>query len=130
MNERQMYGGSCHCGRIVFELQAQIKGAVECNCSLCRRLGALWLSVPEQDLRIRAGGENLVLYQFGTRTARHYFCRHCGVAPFSRPRLDPARWSVNLRCVEDLDLSKLAIRPFDGENWEEAAQAIEVQDQS
>jgi len=84
---RRIYQGSCH----------------------CRRLGALWQEVPEQDLEVLAGGENLSLYQFGTRTAQHYFCRHCGIAPFSRPRTDPSRWAVNLRCLEDLELSRLTI---------------------
>jgi hypothetical protein len=125
-NARRTYQGSCHCGRVRFELQAHITTALECNCSLCRRMGALWLGVPEEDLRILAGGEYLTLYQFGTRTAQHYFCRHCGITPFSRPRLDPTRWAVNLRCLEDLDLSTLTIRPFDGENWEEAAKAFQV----
>ena len=122
-NDRRTYQGSCHCGRVRFELQAHISTALECNCSFCRRLGALWLGVPEKDLKVLAGGEYLALYQFGTRTARHYFCRHCGIAPFSRPRLDPTRWAVNLRCLEGLDLSVLPIRHFDGENWEQAAKA-------
>jgi hypothetical protein len=104
-NDRRTYQGSCHCGRVRFELQAPIASALECNCSFCRRLGALWWGVAEEDLKVLAGGEYLTLYQFGTRTARHYFCRHCGIAPFSRPRLDPTRWAVNVRCLEDLDLS-------------------------
>jgi hypothetical protein len=106
---RRRYEGSCHCGRIRYQVQAHVTAAVDCNCSYCRRLGALWLEVPEPDLKVLAGGENLSLYQFGTRTAQHYFCRHCGIAPFSRPRLDPSRWAVNLRCLEDLDLSRLTI---------------------
>ncbi len=68
----------------------------------------------------------LTLYQFGTLTAKHYFCRHCGVSPFTRPRLDPARWAVNLRCIDALDLSSLEIQEFDGVNWEEAAKAIDA----
>ena len=75
-----------------------------------------------------AGGENLSLYQFGTRTAQHYFCRNCGIAPFSRPRIDPTRWAVNLRCLDDLELSILPRRTFDGAHWEQAATAF--QDQS
>lgn len=108
-NDRRTYQGSCHCGRVRFKLQAHITTALECNCSFCRRLGALWLGAPEPDLKVLAGGEYLTLYQFGTRTARYYFCRHCGIAPFSRPRPDLTRWAVNLRCLEDLDLSVLTL---------------------
>jgi hypothetical protein len=109
--DRRIYEGSCHCGRIRFKVQAHVTTALDCDCSYCRRVGALWLEVPEPDLQVLAGGEHLSLYQFGTRTAQHYFCRHCGIAPFSRPRTDPSRWAVNLRCLEDLDLSRLTIVP-------------------
>jgi hypothetical protein len=123
--DRRTYQGSCHCGRVRFKVQAHITTALECNCSYCRRAGSLWLGAPEKDLEVLAGGENLSLYQFGTRTARHYFCRHCGIAPLSRPRLDPIRWAVNLRCLEDLDPSALPLRPFDGANWKQAAKAFQ-----
>jgi hypothetical protein len=125
-DDRRSYPGSCHCGRVRFKVQApRITAALECNCSYCRRVGALWLCVAQKDLKVLAGGEHLALYQFGTRTAQHYFCRHCGIAPFSRPRLDPKRWAANLRCLEELDLSALTLRRFDGENWEKAAKALQ-----
>ncbi|HTV77652.1 MAG TPA: GFA family protein [Steroidobacteraceae bacterium] len=113
-DDRPTHQGSCHCGRLQFRLRGAITLALDCNCSFCRRAGALWLPVQDADLEVVAGGEELVLYQFGTRTAQHYFCRHCGIAPFSRPRRDPNRWAVNARCIGDLDLSGLRIEPFDG----------------
>lgn len=119
-----IHRGSCHCGKVTFEFHARLDYAVECNCSLCRRKGALWHGVPEPNLRILSGEEDLVLYQFLTKTAKHYSCRHCGVAPFSRPRLDPRMWVVNVRCVDGVDLSALPLRKFDGEHWEEAARAL------
>lgn len=124
MTDHQTYLGSCHCGRVKFELQATIAYAMECNCSLCRRKGALWHGASDKTLRIVSGEEDLTLYQFGTLTAKHYSCRHCGISPFTRPRLDPARWAVNLRCIDALDLSSLEIQKFDGVNWEEAAKAL------
>jgi hypothetical protein len=57
-------------------------------------------------------------------TAKHYSCRHCGVHPFSRPRLDPSRWAVNVRCIDGLDVTSLRVMHFDGANWEEAARAL------
>jgi hypothetical protein len=62
-----------------------------------------------------------VLYQFNTKTAKHYFCRHCGIQPFIRPRLDPSRWAFNARCIDGFEPSSVEIRSFDGANWEEAA---------
>lgn len=63
-------------------------------------------------------------YQFNTRTAKHYFCRHCGVHPFTRPGLDPNAWAVNVRCIDSVDLTAIEVRPFGGENWEAAAKEL------
>src|SRR5262245_10285254 len=121
---RQAYQGSCHCGRVTFELQARLDYVVDCNCSLCRRRGALWCGVSDANLHILSGESELVLYQFNTMTAKHYFCPHCGIHPFTRPRLDPTRWAVNVRCIDGVDLASLPVRSFDGEHWEEAPKAF------
>jgi hypothetical protein len=121
---QQTYRGSCHCGRVTFELDAEIRRVTECNCSICRRRGALWHGATEASLRILNGEPELTLYQFGTKTAKHYFCRHCGVTPFIRPRLDPSRWAVNVRCLDGVDPKALPVAAFDGEHWEEAAESL------
>ena len=118
------YRGACHCGRVTFELQAKLDYVVECNCSMCRRRGAIWHPASEANLRILTGESELALYQFNTMKAKHYFCRHCGIHPFTRPRLDPTRWAVNVNCIDGLDLSSVEVRSFDGEHWEEAAKAF------
>jgi len=74
-------------------------------------------------LRILAGEPELATYQFNTRKAKHYFCKHCGVHLFHRPRTDPSRWSVNARCLTNLDIPSLPVTTFDGRNWEAAARA-------
>jgi hypothetical protein len=61
--------------------------------------------------------------KFNTKTATHYFCKHCGTHTFHRPRLNPKLWSVNARCLRDSDLGSLPITLFDGRNWEAAARA-------
>ena len=118
------YKGSCHCSRVTFELDAKVDYAVYCNCSICRRRGALWATATDSTLRIVTGEPELTLYQFNTGTAKHYFCRHCGIHPFARPRINPGVWVVNLRCVDGIDLDSLPVKRFDGEHWEEAAKAF------
>jgi hypothetical protein len=113
--------GSCHCRLVTFEVTSTLDYAIDCNCSLCRRKGAMWHPVAQGAVRILTGENELTLYRFHTMQAKHLFCRHCGIHPFTRPRLDPTRWSVNLRCIDDIDLAGLRIVPFDGRNWEEAA---------
>jgi hypothetical protein len=116
------YRGSCHCGRVTFEVDADLSALTECNCSLCRRKGALYIPVRSiERVRIVTGESELSLYQFNTGAAKHYFCRHCGIHPFHRPRIAPEGWSVNARCLEDVDLDPLPRRHFDGQNWEQAA---------
>ena len=113
------YQGGCHCGRVRFELQASIDHLVYCNCSICRIRGATWHGAKESELRIVAGEDELVLYQFGTGAAKHYFCRHCGIHTIARPRLDPSIWVVNALCIDDLDASTLPVHQFNGANWDQ-----------
>lgn len=120
----ETHQGSCHCRRVTFEVDARLDYVIDCNCSLCRRRGALWHGVADAQLRILTGEADLALYQFNTRTAKHYFCRHCGIHPFIRPRLDPSQWAVNVRCIDGVDLAAIPVRSFDGEHWEEAAKAF------
>ena len=113
--------GSCHCGRVTFQLRAELGTVIECNCSLCSKKGALWHGSDDAHFAILSGKDDLMAYQFGTMTAKHYFCRHCGVSPFSHPRIAPTAWVVNVRCLDGVDVSSLKIAPFDGQNWEQAA---------
>jgi hypothetical protein len=116
----QVYQGSCHCGAVRFRAKADLGEVVACNCSMCTRKAFLHVFVAEADFQLLAGEDQLTLYQFGTMTARHYFCRTCGVHPFYRARSDPDKFDVNVRCLEGVDLGQLAVAPFDGRNWEAA----------
>jgi hypothetical protein len=98
------YLGSCHCGAVKFEVRTELTPATRCNCSLCRRRGALMSApFPRENLNILSGEDALTLYQFNTRVAKHYFCKHCGIYPFHQMRKDPLKWRVNLGCLEGID---------------------------
>jgi hypothetical protein len=124
MQGNMRYLGACHCRGVTFELNTDGLAATVCNCSLCRRSGAIWQGARDAQLRITSGEATLALYQFQTMTAKHYFCPSCGIFPFVRPRLAPTHWAVNLRCVDSIDLDALEPRRFDGEHWEAAAEAL------
>jgi len=123
-NDQPKLSGTCHCGAVQFEVRGPIKRAMTCTCSICGQMGAVWHATDDAGLSIVKGQDDLSVYQFGTMTAKHYFCRHCGVHPFSRPRINPNLWAVNLRCVRDVDLADVPMSVFDGANWEAAAQAL------
>jgi hypothetical protein len=115
------HAGSCHCGRVRFEVDAEIDHVRVCDCSICRRRGALNFRVPKASLRLLTPWEDLTLYQWGTRTARDHFCPTCGILPFRRPS-DPTEqelrdgvapfdgWAINVRCLDDVDIDALPVR--------------------
>ena len=121
------YHGSCHCGAVRFEIDTDgIDTVTECTCSICHKKGALFHRVPADRFRLVAGEADLALYQFNKRIARHFFCRHCGIYAFHRPRSAPEAYQVNVRCLDDYDLANETpeIVRFDGRNWEESFAAL------
>lgn len=122
---RRWHAGGCHCGRVRIEaLAPPALELLECNCSMCARSGYLHLIVGRDDFRVVAGESDLTEYRFGTGTARHLFCRHCGVKSFYVPRSHPDGYSVNARCLDPSTISSMTIRPFDGRNWDAARKAL------
>ncbi|WP_170222767.1 GFA family protein [Marimonas lutisalis] len=93
---------SCHCGAVVLEIDPPegLASARRCDCSFCRRRGAAAITVPVGRLRVIRGADNLTLYQWGTKTARHYFCKTCGIYTHHRRRSDPNEYGVNLGTIE------------------------------
>lgn len=112
-----LHRGSCHCGRIAFELEGEITEALDCNCSLCRRRGGLLAFFPRDALRLTTAEGDYATYRFNRNHIDHHFCHTCGIAPFSEG-VDPGSGAkvaaVNVRCLPDLDLATIAIKPFDG----------------
>ncbi|MGI0118230.1 GFA family protein [Zooshikella sp. RANM57] len=96
---------SCHCGAVVLELNLP-NGIVDprrCNCSICRRKGAIVASVPLSDIKIIKGQDKLKLYQFNTKTAKHYFCSNCGIYTHHQRRSNPEQYGYNVGCLEGVN---------------------------
>ena len=77
--------------------------------------------MPEHVLR---GADELSTYTFNTGTARHLFCRHCGIKSFYVPRSNPDGYSVNARCLDAATIEALDVERFDGRNWESSAATL------
>ncbi|MCH7881523.1 MAG: GFA family protein [Proteobacteria bacterium] len=113
------YQGSCHCGAIKFAFEAdEISKGLRCTCSICKRKGALMsaFAIPNDELKIEADENDIGLYQFDSKIAKHYFCKTCGIYTHNETIRAPGHTRVNLGCVDDLDTSKLEIAVFDGKN--------------
>ena len=109
--------GSCHCGRIAFDLEGEVGAVIDCNCSLCRRRGSLLAFFPRSALTLRTPEADIATYTFNSHTIRHRFCATCGCAPFgegTHPTTCVASVGVNVRCLPGVDLDTLARMPFDG----------------
>ena len=112
------FHGGCHCGAVRFRVRVSELKAIECNCSVCSKKGFLHLIIPHSQFELLQGEDQLALYEFNTGVAKHRFCKTCGIHPFYRPRSHPDQVSVNVRCLDDVDLQSLPCVPFDGKNWE------------
>ena len=115
-----LHRGGCHCGRIRFEVDAEIDAVSVCNCSICTRTGYLHWTVAPERVRITHGDGEWRSYRFGTGVADHRFCPTCGISPLRIARSDPDMIDVNARCLDDVDPDALPIERFDGRNWEAA----------
>ena len=113
------YQGTCHCGAVTFSIKAgEITDGMRCDCSICRRKGAVLSSftLPPEHIEIDADKDALAIYKFGTQTATHYFCRICGIFTFVETRLIPGHFRVNLGCIDGIDIFALSAPVFDGKS--------------
>jgi hypothetical protein len=92
---------------------------------MCSKEGLLGTYVPPERFWLLQGKDDLVLYQFNKKIAKHYFCKSCGIHAFRNPRSNPDAYAVNVRCLDDFDLdtARYEVKLFDGRNWEAAQEA-------
>ena len=110
------YRGSCHCGRIAFEVEGDLTGAMDCNCSICSRKGALMWFVPRDRLRLLTPEAEMATYTFNKHVIKHRFCPTCGMHPFGEgvDAKGDRIAAVNLRCIEGLDVDAVPVTHYDG----------------
>ncbi len=117
--EARIYSGGCHCGSVRFQVEVKEYKAIDCNCSICTKKGFLHLIVSPEQFLLLSGKEYLTNYTFNTNTAKHTFCRVCGIHSFYTPRSHPNKIDVNVRCLDGNILADFQIESFDGRNWED-----------
>jgi hypothetical protein len=111
-----VHHGSCHCGRVAFQVDADLDEVIDCSCSHCRRKGYLLAFVPGERFALGSPDAPLFTYTFNRHAIRHRFCEICGCAPFGEgagPGGTPMI-AINVRCLPDVDLAALRITPVDG----------------
>lgn len=111
-----VHKGSCHCGRVTFEVEGEIKSALACNCSMCSRKGSLLWFVPRDKLRLLSAEDATSTYTFNKHVIQHRFCPVCGIHPYGEAA-DPKgnrMAAVNIRCLEGVDIEKVPVQHFNG----------------
>ncbi len=108
--------GSCHCGRIAFEVEGEINGATACNCSICQRKGSLMWFVPKSAFRLLTPDAAASTYTFNKQRIKHRFCPVCGAHPYGEGADSKGNEmaAINIRCLEDVDLKAIPVTEFDG----------------
>ena len=126
MPMKTTYRGSCHCGRIRYEVDADLQaGTSRCNCSYCSKQRYWGVTVKPEDFRLMCEETGIGDYQFGTMSGHHRFCPTCGLSPYGHgyvEELGGAFVSINVACLDDVDpavLAALPIQYMDGlhNNW-------------
>ena len=112
---------NCHCGQIEIEvnLTKGLEDLYRCNCSMCKRKGAISAVIDKKDLKVTKGEELLKFYQFKTNVAKHYFCTNCGIYTHNQRRADPNTYGINVGCIDEIKPSeffKMKTFVSDGQN--------------
>jgi len=119
MVESMSHHGSCHCGQFRYRVETELAQVISCNCSICQRKGQLLTFVTPDAFELLSGKESdLTIYQFNKRVISHAFCPVCGISSFGwgTGRDGNKMFSINARCLEDIDLKSLNIVEFDGKS--------------
>ena len=116
-----MLEATCHCGAVSIGVPHQPEYLVDCNCSICRRNGALWAFYSAVTVRVNGHPESTTAYIWGPRTIQTMHCKMCGCATHWEEFGTNAerRVGVNARNFEPSVIAGVRVRKFDGAvTWE------------
>ncbi len=115
-----MIAGSCHCGKVEFQISKEPQWLVSCNCSICRRVGALWAHLPADQVSVVAPKNGTIEYIQGDRMLAIHSCINCGCTTHwtSLSSEPAATMAVNFHMCDQADIAKFRVRRFDGaDSW-------------
>jgi hypothetical protein len=118
MPEAKTYTGGCHCGKVRYEVTTDLGRVISCNCSICSKKAYLLAFVGADKFKLLSGEGSLTDYQFNTRNIHHLSCATCGIESFSHgtARDGQPMYSINVRCLDDVDVDTLQVTHFDGKS--------------
>lgn len=116
MAETKTYEGGCHCGKVRYRATTDLAKVIQCNCSICSKKGYLLTFVTPDAFELATGEDAVTDYQFNKNIVHHVFCSTCGIGSYAwgTGRDGKKMYSVNVRCLEGVDVSGLTITSVDG----------------
>ena len=72
------YETTCHCGAVTIRMQRRIRKLTRCNCSICRRYGALWAYQQRKAVTVSDKDGLLRSYRWGKDKIEFFHCSACG----------------------------------------------------
>jgi hypothetical protein len=111
-----MITATCHCGAVRVEVPRRPRRLTSCNCSICRRYGALWAYYKSSEVRIVAARGATRDYVWGDKSLRLVRCNTCGCVTHWAPThpKEDSRMGVNSRNIDPAALGSVRIRRLDG----------------
>ena len=102
----QSHRGSCHCGKVRFQIHSNdiYAGVYRCNCTLCQKKSIVMKAEHKFHFKLVSGADNLLSYKWNKNIAEHYFCKNCGVYTHHKRRRDPNQFCINYACLDDIDM--------------------------
>jgi len=116
MSDAKQYTGRCHCGKVRFQVTTDLAQTMDCNCSICSKRGWILAFVAPAQFNLLSG--EVTEYLFHKKKIQHLFCPVCGVASFGTGTGPDGKrmYSINVRCLDGVDLSTLSPTHFDGKS--------------
>ena len=111
-----MIKAACHCGAVRFEVESPPRWVLDCNCTLCRRYGALWAYPSAGQVKVlkMPDADATETYLWNGRGLAFHHCRTCGCITHMEALDDPpALYGLNVRMMPGLDPSKVSLRQVD-----------------
>jgi hypothetical protein len=108
--------GTCHCGAVRIYVRRLPRTVTSCNCSICRRYGALWAYYKPSSVAIEAPKGGLSNYSWNRKIRAYHRCKRCGcVTHYAyRKRQRGTIIAVNAANFDRSALVGMRIRHLDG----------------
>jgi len=106
---------TCHCGAVRIRVRQAPRTVTSCNCSICRRYGALWAYYAVSSVEVSAPRGGLAKYSWNRRIRDYYRCSRCGcVTHYKYRKTQRHSMAVNAANFDPAVLRGVRIRHLDG----------------